>query len=214
MLTVNRYQSITVKEGLLLLNHLGTQNLKTTRLLLRRFELYDAHDIFERWAKDPENVTYLPWSAHKSIEGIQKLLQKWINSYQNKNHYMWCITLKPSTTAIGFIALENIDESIDCAYLHYVLAKIFWNRGIMSEALRAILDFLFANVNFNRIAAGHDIRNPASGRVMMNAGMKFEGIAKSGCRDNLGIFRDFVNYAIIKSDWLAKIKNRAQVIDK
>lgn len=44
-----------------MLTHIGTQNIGTERLLLRRFKIEDAEQMFDNWAKDPENVKYLSW---------------------------------------------------------------------------------------------------------------------------------------------------------
>ncbi|MDR1260334.1 MAG: GNAT family N-acetyltransferase [Oscillospiraceae bacterium] len=191
-----------------MINHLGTQNIRTERLLLRKFEVIDAADIFASWAKDPENVTYLTWNAHKDVEETRGILQKWLNSYQNEDCYKWCITLVPSRAAIGCFDVSEIEERIDCGNLHYVLSKNFWNNGIMTEALTAVLAFLFNYANFNRVTAGHDIRNQASGRVMRKVGMRLEGVAKAGCLDNCGNFQDFVNYAITREDWLTRDGNQ------
>ena len=51
----------------LIINYIGTQNIETDRLLLRKFTLKDAEPMFNNWAKDPENVKYLGWSAHKNM---------------------------------------------------------------------------------------------------------------------------------------------------
>ncbi|GHU84624.1 GNAT family acetyltransferase [Clostridia bacterium] len=189
-----------------MIKHIGTQKIETERLLLRRFESSDANDIFNRWANDPENTKYLTWNVHKNISETKKILEQWLQNYQKNNYYRWCITLKGESTAIGGIDITKLIEEIDCGEIGYVLAKEFWNRGIMTEALIASLNHLFAKANFNRIVSGHDIRNFVSGRVLIKGGMRFEGIAKFGCRDNLGKFQDSVNYAITKDDWKASRK--------
>ncbi|MBQ1826733.1 MAG: NUDIX hydrolase, partial [Erysipelotrichaceae bacterium] len=71
--------------------------------------------------------------------------------------------------------------------------------GIMPEALRAVIDYLFDVVGLNRIAACHDINNPKSGRVMEKAGMKLEGVWRSAGRNNLGIC-DEVWHSILRSE--------------
>ena len=69
----------------------------------------------------------------------------------------------------------------------------------MPEALAAVMDFLFDRVGVNRIEAGHDIRNPNSGKVMEKVGMRKEGIHRQAGRNNQGLF-DLVFYAKLKQD--------------
>ena len=72
-------------------------------------------------------------------------------------------------------------------------------KGCVPEALAAVMDFLFDRVGVNRIEAGHDIRNPNSGKVMQKAGMQKEGIHRQAGRNNQGLF-DLVFYAKLKQD--------------
>ena len=57
----------------------------------------------------------------------------------------------------------------------------------MSEALGAVIDFLFDEVGVNRVESRHDPRNPNSGAVMKKCGMKFEGTLRQSDRNNQGI---------------------------
>ena len=67
--------------------------------------------------------------------------------------------------------------------------------GIMTEALGAVIDFLFERVGVPRIVARHDVNNPHSGGVMRKCGMKFEGIQEKAHQNNQGVI-DTANYAI------------------
>ena len=84
----------------------------------------------------------------------------------------------------------------------YCLGRRWWGRGIATEALRAVIDFLFAQVNFHRVAAVHDPNNPASGRVMQKAGMTREGMLRQSALIK-GRFVDSVVYSILRDEWEA-----------
>ena len=73
----------------------------------------------------------------------------------------------------------------------------------MTETVKAIISFLFTEVGLNRIEARHDVDNPASGRVMEKAGMKFEGILRQNCLRKDGSFGDLKVFSILKSDWFS-----------
>lgn len=183
-----------------MLNHVGTQNIETERLLLRKFKIEDAKQMFDNWAKDPENVKYLSWKAHESIADTYRVLNNWIDEYQCDNSYRWCITLKDTNEVIGSIDVIEMKEIRSTCEIGYVVSKKYWNRGIMTEALRAIIKYLFDKVNFNRIQLRHMVDNPASGKVMMKCGMKYEGTLRQYDLKNTGELCDAAIYSILKGE--------------
>jgi ribosomal-protein-alanine N-acetyltransferase len=74
---------------------------------------------------------------------------------------------------IGFILQEDIFRR--SAEIGYWLGEAFWGRGIMTEAVRAVTEYAFANHDLCRIYAGVFEWNPASCRVLEKAGYEFEG---------------------------------------
>lgn len=189
-----------------MVNHIGTQSIETERLLLRKFKIEDAQPMFENWAKDPENTQYLSWTAHLNSGTTKNILTEWIKDYNKKNCYRWAIILKETGKRIGGIDVVLLMEHIDCCEIGYVLSKQHWNQGIMTEALKAVIDYLFERANFNRIQARHDIENPASGKVMQKSGMTYEGTLWQSDIKNTGGLCDLAIYSILRSNWL-KSKN-------
>jgi RimJ/RimL family protein N-acetyltransferase len=107
---------------------------------------------------------------------------------------------KEDGTVIGSISAVKLDENINAAEIGYCLGRAYWGRGIMPEALRAVMDYLFDEAEVNRIAAYHDVNNPRSGRVMQKAGMQYEGTHRQAGKNNRGIC-DLVCYAALRSDF-------------
>ncbi len=181
------------------MNKTRTLPLETHRLNLRRFRLEDAEDMFANWASDPEVTRFLTWPTHSSVEVSRDVLQRWLPCYEDPGYFHWAIEWKESGRVIGSIAVVQLLEETDTAVIGYSLGRAFWGRGIMPEALRAVMDYLFDTVNINRIASWHDVNNPKSGRVMEKAGMKREGVLRGAGKNNQGIC-DEVWYALLKSD--------------
>lgn len=92
-----------------------------------------------------------------------------------------------------------MNEDVSMVQVGYCIAKTWWHKGIMTEALQAVIDYLFDIVNVNRIECKHDPRNPNSGKVMRKCGMKYEGTMRSSYRNNQGIC-DACYYALLKSE--------------
>ena len=75
------------------MNHIGTREIATERLTLRRFEIEDAENMFYNWANDPEVTKYLTWPAHESVDTTETILKEWISKYDEKDFYQWAIEL-------------------------------------------------------------------------------------------------------------------------
>ena len=183
-----------------MLDHKGTKVIETPRLILRRFTMEDTPAMFLGWASDEEVCRYMTWPPHENVEVTRALLSRWTASYVGEDYYNWAIVLKGSEPElIGNISVNLIRENIGEATVGYCMSRAHWGKGIMTEALTALINFFFDEVGFNRIMADHDANNPASGRVMEKSGMRFEGTARQGGWNNQGII-DLCRWAILKSD--------------
>jgi RimJ/RimL family protein N-acetyltransferase len=187
------------KRGFLDMNKTGTQTIETTRLILRRFKIEDAEDMYENWASDPEVTRFLTWPAHSDVEITKKILTDWVSRYEDGGYFNWAMELKEDGAVIGNISVVKLNEDTEAADMGYCMSRAYWGRGLMSEALKAVMDYLFDEVGLNRIAACHDVNNPKSGRVMDKAGMKQEGILRAAGKNNQGIC-DEVWHSMIRSD--------------
>lgn len=181
--------------------HKGTQPLKTPRLTLRKFTPDDAPAMFETWACDERATRYLTWTPHETPEFTRALLEEWCAAYENPAAYNWIIEYKG--TPIGSISVVRISEANEYADLGYCMGYQYWNQGFMPEAVKAVIDYLFAEVGFNRIGISHAVKNPASGRVAQKCGLKFEGIRREYFKTPSGEFLDISEYAILRSEWAA-----------
>ena len=181
------------------MNKAGTQRIENDRLILRRFRLDDAEDMYANWASDPEVTRFLTWPTHSDVDVSKAVLADWIPKYKDGGFFNWAMEYKDTGKVIGNISVVRLIESIDAAEMGYCMSQAYWGQGLMPEALRAVMDYLFDVVGLNRVAACHDANNPKSGRVMDKAGMKLEGILRAAGKNNLGICDD-VWHAMIRSD--------------
>ncbi len=79
------------------------------------------------------------------------------------------------------------------------MSRTYWGKGLMPEALAAVMSYLFDVAGVNRVAGCHDVNNPRSGRVMDKAGMQQEGVLRAAGKNNQGIC-DVVWHAAIRRD--------------
>ena len=181
------------------MKHLGTQPLETSRLILRQFTLDDAPAMHANWASDPEVTKFLTWPVHPNADVSRMVLESWVKAYDDPKYYQWAIELKEIGQPIGSISVVGQNEQTEMLHIGYCIGQSWWHKGIMTEALRTVMDFLFDEVGANRLESRHDPRNPHSGAVMKKCGMKYAGTMRSADWNNQGLC-DACCYAILKSE--------------
>ncbi len=149
--------------------------IETSCLKLRLPLIEDASSIFEQYAQDAQVTKYMTWKPHKNVEMTQQFLQHCINSLIQKSDYFWVILPKQEEKAIGMIRLQLQNYH---ASLGYVLARSYWNQGLMTEAIQILVDWALNQSNIYRIWAVCDLENIASARVLEKVGMIREGILR------------------------------------
>ena len=183
-----------------MLTHKGTKIIETERLILRRVRKEDAQMMYDNYAGDDEVTKYLSWPTHTSPEICAMVLRDWVSGYEKSDFYLWAITVKAEGDGlIGTISVVAHNDSIEKAEIGYCIGRQWWHKGITSEALKAVMDYLFDEVSFNRLEACHDPRNPNSGKAMMKCGMKYEGTFRQSGRNNQGIC-DASWYALLRGE--------------
>jgi len=173
--------------------------LITKRLILRPFTLDDAPDV-QRLAGAPEIANTTLLIPHPYPDGAA---EEWINTHaaafaENKNAN-FAITLKATKELIGAIGL-TFNQSDNNAEMGYWVGHPYWNHGYCTEAAREILRHGFIDRKLKRIHAHHFGSNPASGKVMLKLGMKYEGTLRKHIRKN-DRFEDAVMYGILQTDF-------------
>ena len=180
--------------------------LETPRLLLRRLQMRDANDIY-RYSRDVEVARHVLWEAHTSIGDSRAYLRYMLRRYRQREAASWGIEYRATGQIIGTIGFMWIQTDNSAAEVGYSLSRDFWNRGIMTEALKAVIAHGFGPMNLNRIEAQHETTNPASGAVMRKCGMVREGLLRQRLY-NKGRYVDVALYAILRSDHRAMQKPR------
>ena len=179
---------------------IGTQTLQTDRLILRRFVESDAEAMFENWASSAENLVYVTWDPHPNLDVTRNSIRNWVASYANPNYYKWAICLKEDPEhVIGDISIVEMNEKDSSCEIGYILGKNYWGRGMMTEALKAVLDFCFTQAGFQKVRARYASLNLASGRVMEKAGMSYLKTIANGV-ERKDYVADLIYYQISRED--------------
>lgn len=181
------------------MNHVGTKEIWTDRLLLRRFRLDDVDDVYHNYGSDPKVNQYICFAPCQTREGAQSFVQMHMDKYDvDLDFYGWAVVLQ--NKVIGSVGLFHVDDTADACEVGASLGSRWWGRGIVTEAVKALIDFAFHEIGAHRVYASHHIDNVGSGKVMLKSGMKREGIMREAQKNQDGSFSDLVLYAILSTD--------------
>ena len=177
----------------------NTPVIECDDVILRRHIPADAKAILQ-YGRDEETLKYLDWIGADNIEDAKASIYDHFWS----NPCAYAIALKDTNLCIGAIDIRP-EYSNDKATFGYVLDRAYWGRGYMSQALSAMLDMCFNQIEINKIEAGHYDDNYGSGRVMEKCGMKKEGVSPQH-KIVKGKYVDVITYGILKKDYIQSQK--------
>lgn len=150
--------------------------LVTERLELRVPAFSDATAIFDGWAQDPQVTRFLLWKPHQSIDETLLFLAQLEHAWrEHVGHRAWLITERTSGEVVGMLGADYAGHAIE---LGYVLARPYWGRGYVTEAVKGAAAHAFgihAEPLIERISAICHVENHASARVLEKAGFEREG---------------------------------------
>lgn len=171
--------------------------LETERLTLRKCEERDINEFF-RLASNPNVTTWITWETHKFMEETSAFVKLLTDAYEKGTCMTWAMCDKETDKFMGLISFTNIKEKNFSGELGYWIGEEYWNKGYTTEAMKKIIDYSFTTIGLHRITAAHCVENLSSARVMIKAGMSFEGIGKGEAYLH-GKFYDIAHYAIVNS---------------
>ena len=146
--------------------------LKTDRLVLREWKESDLEDFFEYCSVDGVGQM-AGWLPHENIEKSKEILDLFI-----KEKKTFCIEFEGK--AIGSVGIEKYKENVLPEYANlkgreigFVLSKAYWGKGIMPEAVKAVIKYCFEDLGCDFLICGHFVWNTQSKRVQQKCGFRY-----------------------------------------
>jgi ribosomal-protein-alanine N-acetyltransferase len=174
--------------------------LRTARLVLRPIGVADAPDVFA-YCSDPAVTRFVSWPTHRSIEDAMDFVRRKVREAEAGPVLDWGISEGEESSIVGWIGIGDVSDEHLSGELGYVLARKCWGRGLMTEAVRMVIDAAFRHTPLNRIDARCMVANRASARVLEKSGMRFEGVLRE-VNYFKGTFVDLQSWAVLRRDWL------------
>lgn len=147
--------------------------IETDRLILRAWKITELMDLYE-YAMVPGVGEMAGWRHHESLDESRKILEMFIR--QKKT---FALELKENGKVVGSLGLEPKDEDaglqscLQGREIGYVLSKDYWGRGLMPEAVQAVIGYCFRELHFDYLTCGHFDHNDRSRRVVEKCGFRF-----------------------------------------
>ena len=171
--------------------------LQTSRLTLRAMSLDDLDDLF-RVRTDPQVLRYLGADAD-TREQVQKRIEVVLEGVREGKSIRWAITDRQSGAFLGSGGFWRWDQRHRRAEVGYDLAPEHWGKGLMTEAVGAMIRFGFDVMRLHTVEANIDPLNEASRRVLLKLGFKQEGLLRESYF-YAGKFLDTALFSLLEAD--------------
>ena len=176
------------------------ENIKIT---LRKMQEKDANDLFQYY--NNENVyQYLDWNGPKSVEDAERIIKIWNKGFEEGWILRFAIAEKATNIIIGTIFLNNFEGRR--AEIGYELSESYWNKGIMSEAIKEILHLSFNQLAITRVQAFVCEENIASKHLLEKFNFHKEGYLRQyECHTASGKCKDMYIYSLLKEEFASSL---------
>ncbi|MFS0785700.1 GNAT family N-acetyltransferase [Shouchella sp. 1P09AA] len=151
--------------------------LATSRLDLIRITESYTEDFFAIMSRE-EVTTYYGLEALTSVNDAKKIVQSFEKTRQIGKGMRWGIIVKESNTFIGTIGLNQLNMAHKRAEVGFELHPDYWRKRYMTEALHAIIDYSFRDLDLHRLGAVTFLENKASIQLLVSLGFQKEGILR------------------------------------
>jgi ribosomal-protein-alanine N-acetyltransferase len=173
--------------------------IDTERLHLRRTTLQDDEAMMQLRIDDAANK-YLDRARPTHLSEMHELVKKIDDGIDNNTAISWTITLKEQPEKlIGNISFHKTDAAHHRAEIGYMLMPEHWRKGLVSEAIKAVIAYGFNAMNLHSIEANINPRNEPSRNILLKHGFVKEAYFKESYHYN-GKFLDSEIYSLLKSN--------------
>ncbi len=173
--------------------------ITTKGLVLRRIKIKDVKEIFFL-RSDKRVLKFLDVAPAKTKKVAFEFIKKVQDAIKNSDGITWGITLKNKPELIGTIGFWRTIKEHYRAEIGYILHPDFWGKGIMQEAITAVIKYGFEEMNLHSIEANVNPDNAASIKLLEKNGFIKEAYFKENYYFD-GKFLDTTIYSLIISDY-------------
>ena len=184
---------------MLILNFKPFPVIQTKRLVMHAIDRRNAPEMF-RLRSNPLAMKYIGKPLLGSVEDAEKLIDNYMRNVLWNDSITWALSLKgPKTEFIGTIGYHTVDKNNYRAEIGYMIFPEQWGKGLVSEALGALLDFGLDKLRLHSIEAKVNPENVQSINVLLKHGF----VKEAYFRENYyfeGKFLDTAVYSLVRKE--------------
>ncbi|WP_430788054.1 GNAT family N-acetyltransferase [Virgibacillus flavescens] len=173
--------------------------LETDRLKLIHIDQSHELAYFEIMSNDSVTEFY-GMDSLNSMDEAAKIIDSFQHTYKKKQGIRWGILWKKTNSFIGTIGLNNLSNWSKRAEIGYEIHPDYWRRGIATEAIGAVLDYSFNEMELFRIGAVTFPDNVSSNKLLEKIGFIREGILRGYLHQNNKSY-DALVLSMLKTEW-------------
>ncbi len=153
-----------------------------------------------RLFSDRRVTRYYNVTTFTEPEQAWRMLQRRYDRFWQRRGIRWAVTLKDNDALIGSCGFNSLNQKVQAGELGYELARPFWNRGIMTEAVIAATGYGFSRMGLARMEAWIMPENRASANLLLKVGFQSEGVVEGKGYWN-GRFHDLELFSLLAEQW-------------
>lgn len=172
--------------------------IETQRLILRGLVEDDIGFLYQHFSKDEINE-YSSFDNLTSLEEARDFYKKYI--VPTTTRFRLGMVLKDTNELIGTLGFHRFSKKDSCLEVGGDLMREYWGQGLMTEALKSLIQYGFEHMGLNRIEASTNSKNTRSIRLAERVGFKKEGVLRKKYFYN-GEYHDDIVYSLLKEEWI------------
>lgn len=179
--------------------------LESDTLILKKVEDTNLNEVFEIYSNDKvfEFCGIIP---KNNVDTVRKMIGHFERDFHKCTRVKWGIFLKGDPTRlVGIIEAFDFNKKIDMVTIGYFLAESHWGKGIATEAVKILTNFLFVEVGVNRIQAEVMPLNEVSKKVLLKNGYTLEGTLRQATLWSGKGIVDIEIYSVLKEEYILEI---------
>ncbi len=187
------------------------KELKTKRLLIRRFTPDDVDAVFS-YASLPKVTKYVLWPTHKTRWDTRAFFHETFKQYKSGNSFSFAVEDLNTGKVIGSCGFVPDAERLtvfSVVEIGYVFHPDYWGNGYCTEVVKALISYAFRKLKVKRVQACCNMKNIGSARVMEKVGMQHEGLLRKYMKVK-GKHWDIDMYSIIDSEFKKHSSKKAK----
>ena len=173
--------------------------LESDRLVLRTITVDDLDFIYRHFADGDVNKYLVDEEPVSSRDAAMDIVT-WASNLKEASYHRWLIQIREDSEPVGTCGFHNWDKKNNRTEIGYDLSKAFWQKGITSEAVTLLIQYVITTMNVNRIEAFVHLDNIGSCNLLKKLSFQLEGIIRDKHLFR-GRYYDHYCFSLLKRDW-------------